>query len=358
MDLAFELSQGVIRTLTIRWQIDTVPGTPQSTFCGATSSVPTLRINDASFSFAGGNLFPVAFSGAFTSPESASGSFEVSANNPAQPWCLDATIAWTAVTSPDGTPPTTTLGGIVTDVDRQPLSGARVTVLDGPNRNQSVETNAEGEYLFSSIWRGNTNFRATKSGYHEALEGVFVDGTARLDFSLAPPALSGIVTDTDGAPVSGARVTVLDGPNMGQSVQTNANGEYVFLSIASGNTNFTATKDGYREDRRGVFVNGTNRLAFSIALMPTKISGRVYAGTQTSAILLYQATVEVISPDADKGLKTLTNFGGYYVLEGIKSTTFRVRYTDHFLFYQSVEREFTLPHGRELTDQNVLLPRR
>ena len=61
---------------------------------------------------------------------------------------------------------------------------------------------------------------------------------------------------------------MLDGPNTGQSVVANGNGEYRFESLAIANMNFTATASGYQEDRRGTFVNGTNTLDFVLAVEP------------------------------------------------------------------------------------------
>ena len=63
-------------------------------------------------------------------------------------------------------------------------------------------------------------------------------------------------------PIDGARVTVIDGPNAGQPVTTNANGSYRFNALAIANMNFSATATGYLEKRAGTFVNGTNGLNF------------------------------------------------------------------------------------------------
>ena len=60
----------------------------------------------------------------------------------------------------------------------------------------------------------------------------------------------------------------IDGPNTGQSVVTNGNGDYRFDSLTIANMNFGATATGYLESRAGTFVNGTNTLAFVLAPEP------------------------------------------------------------------------------------------
>src|SRR6185503_19960193 len=70
------------------------------------------------------------------------------------------------------------------------------------------------------------------------------------------------VSNTAGAPLNGARVAVIDGPNAGLSVLTNANGSYRFETLSIANMNFSGTATDYLEARAGTFVNGTNGLNF------------------------------------------------------------------------------------------------
>ena len=90
--------------------------------------------------------------------------------------------------TPAPTPAPTTAGiqGTVSNTSNAPLSGARVTVLDGPNAGTSVLSNANGSYRFESLSITNMNFGATASGYLEARAGTFVDGNNSLNFVLAP----------------------------------------------------------------------------------------------------------------------------------------------------------------------------
>jgi hypothetical protein len=166
-----------------------------------------------------------------------------------------------------------------------------VTALDGGNTGQSANTNSSGEYRFSALNASGTNFSATAVGYRESRAGVVVNGTNTLNFTLtrATASLSGIVRDSGDHRVENATVTALDGPNTGDHVDTNANGEYTFNSLVVGNVNFTATRSGFNEDRRGVFVNGSNTLNFvlttatapnSVTITPERITGGTGLNTQ------------------------------------------------------------------------------
>jgi PKD repeat protein len=94
----------------------------------------------------------------------------------------------TPVPTPTPTPAPTTaaLQGTVANSAGQPVNGARVAAIDGPNNGQAVLTNANGSYRFGSLTIANTNFSATASGYLEDRRGIFVDGTANLNFVLSP----------------------------------------------------------------------------------------------------------------------------------------------------------------------------
>jgi PKD repeat protein len=87
---------------------------------------------------------------------------------------------------PTPTPTTAALQGTVANSAGQPVNGARVAAIDGPNNGQAVLTNANGSYRFDSLTIANTNFSATASGYLEDRRGIFVDGTANLNFVLSP----------------------------------------------------------------------------------------------------------------------------------------------------------------------------
>ena len=179
-------------------------------------------------------------------------------------------------TSPTPTPTATTasLTGTVSNSSSEGISGATVTVLNGPETGNTAVANSSGVYTFDSLTAGNTNFSVAASLYEDTRAGVAADGTNTLNFTLtrATVPLGGSVTASTGERIVGATVTVLDGPNTGDTAVTTDGGDYQFASLTTGNANFKATATGYDDDRRGVLVNGTNSLNFTLTAVPAAAS--------------------------------------------------------------------------------------
>lgn len=97
-------------------------------------------------------------------------------------------------TGPSSTPPATqppgpvALAGTVTAAAGAGgrISGATVAVLDGANAGRMTTTNASGEYRLENLAQANANVSASATGFLSANLGVFVDGTAQLNFVLQP----------------------------------------------------------------------------------------------------------------------------------------------------------------------------
>lgn len=82
-------------------------------------------------------------------------------------------------------------------------------------------------------------------------------------------ALTGLTKNSDGLLIGFVKITVADGPDMGRTATSDGfTGAYRFESLTIGNANFIATATNFLEDRRGVFVNGTNTLDFTLAPGP------------------------------------------------------------------------------------------
>lgn len=76
--------------------------------------------------------------------------------------------------------------------------------------------------------------------------------------------LAGRVSAAGGGPIAGAEVMFVDGPHLGRSTLTDGTGEYRFENVTRGNANLSARAQGYAEVRAPVFVDGTNRLDFTL----------------------------------------------------------------------------------------------
>ena len=194
----------------------------------------------------------------------------------------------TPTATPTPTPTTTTasLSGTVLNSSGESISGATVTVLDGPDAGTSTTTNGSGAYSFAALTTGNVNFSVTATFYSNTTAGIAIDGTNTLNFTMTRKIvpLGGSVENDTGVRIVGATVTILDGANAEETAVTNSNGDYRFAELTSANVNFKATAAGYLDDRRGVEVNGTSSLNFTLALIPTfsLAAELVTGGTGTS----------------------------------------------------------------------------
>ena len=141
--------------------------------------------------------------------------------------------------------------GTVTDVADGPLDGVPVTLVDRNGTVVATTTTAGGGlYSFPGFFAtgGYTVEAAVPAGK------IAVDGNRKpadltvadaiVDFSvrdLVPVAVSGRVTDADGAPVSGVSVTI-----DGVTTTTDSNGDYIFDTVPVGTHTATiTTPDGY-----------------------------------------------------------------------------------------------------------------
>lgn len=205
---------------------------------------------------------------------------------------------------------TTILAGNVESSTGEPLSGATITVLDGPDAGLTATTNADGDYEFRTLTGGNANFSATAAGHAESRAGISSDSSVTLNFVLTRThtTLTGTVSNTSGQRIGGATVTVLDGPDTGKSATADSNGVYKFDLIIIGNANFAATASLYSEDRRGVHVNGTNTLNFTLEVGKVALTG--YAQDRNE-VRLAEVTIKVLDGPNQNDAVTTDSDGNY-----------------------------------------------
>ncbi len=93
-----------------------------------------------------------------------------------------------------------------------------------------------------------------------------VSATIDIQQPAPPPAqstftIAGVVSeDSDGDPVAGATVTILDGVNAGRASPTDGNGYYSIPALRSGSFTLRATKTGYEAADRGLTLNADTRI--------------------------------------------------------------------------------------------------
>jgi len=82
--------------------------------------------------------------------------------------------------------PRFTLSGRVVDDRFQPLNGARVEVMSGPDQGKFVVTGDTGEYALSEVVQGQWVFRASKVGYMSDGRTINLVRDQSLQFALPP----------------------------------------------------------------------------------------------------------------------------------------------------------------------------
>lgn len=88
--------------------------------------------------------------------------------------------------------------------------------------------------------------------------------------------LSGTVTSTTGAAISGATVRIEDGPDAGKSATTNASGNYSLASLRQAGFTVRASATNYHPDSKGVTLTSNLTLGFQLA--PTPLFTRAGSG--------------------------------------------------------------------------------
>ena len=106
-----------------------------------------------------------------------------------------------------------------------------------------------------------------------ALALVALPASAQIDAG----AIVGIVTDASGAVVPNAKVTAThEGTNIGVSMMTNAQGQYVFPALKIGGYSIAAEMTGFRKTvQRGIVLNVQDRLSVNLTLQVGEVTQQV-----------------------------------------------------------------------------------
>jgi subtilisin family serine protease len=162
--------------------------------------------------------------------------------------------------------PTGTLTGTVTAGGGGPIANATITV-EGPTKRRTL-TDEMGVYSLQ-LPVGDYAVTASAFGYvSQTVSGVAVaeGATTTQDFALnaAPSAnLSGTVTDSTGAPVAGAKVTILATPI--PPAVTDAAGKYSFTGIPQGTYDVRAEGSRCLDSQiKNLVLDGDKNLDFSL----------------------------------------------------------------------------------------------
>ncbi|HEX9985290.1 MAG TPA: carboxypeptidase-like regulatory domain-containing protein [Thermoanaerobaculia bacterium] len=225
------------------------------------------------------------------------------------------------------------LTGKVTGPDGAGIAGAtvRLDTMGGgrgmrmPGMDVSATTDASGEFVLEALEPGEKTFQIAHQAYLAATKTIELKGhDARLDVQLGSgQRITGTVVTDSGAPVAEAivRASSAAAGNMfgGESVRTDASGNFTLEGLTPGRYTFSASKNGYAE--------GTLRDVDISTGAPVRISlragGVIYGHVNGLPESEYaSATVDARGPEGSAS--SAVDPSGNYRIEGAPSGSVRV----------------------------------
>jgi len=139
----------------------------------------------------------------------------------------------------------TFLTGTVTDSDTgEPVPDVLVSI---GNSSTTGRTNGQGAYIIRRIDPGEHTILARHADYHDGSDRIVADGPGKVELNFSiDPITTGIVVGTavnsaTGEPLANVTVTIA-----GQTVTTDAEGQFRIADIESGDLHVQAGSEGYR----------------------------------------------------------------------------------------------------------------
>lgn len=221
------------------------------------------------------------------------------------------------------------VSGTVRSTDGTPVADATVTLSDGSS-SVSGTTGSDGSFDVKAPSDGTWTLAVTADGYLDGTVGPIVigDGQTRvwsgLDARLKPATaeVSGTVTDTDGAPITGVRVDVVDskGPT---SVLTGSDGTWS-ASVAPGGmtVSYPVMPDGYEavtDTSRSLDLEAGDSAVFDLKV-------RLKDGSVTVAATDPGGPIQGVGVTVD-GLDASTDEKGAARIDGLRPGWHKVSYT-------------------------------
>lgn len=221
------------------------------------------------------------------------------------------------------------VSGTVRSTDGAPVADATVTLSDGSS-SVSGTTGSDGSFDVKAPSDGTWTLAVTADGYLDGTVDSIVigDGQTRvwggLDVRLKPATaeVSGTVTDTDGAPITGVRVDVVDskGPT---SVLTGSDGTWS-ASVAPGDAtvSYPVMPDGYEavtDTSKSLDLEAGDSAVFDLKV-------RLKDGSVTVAATDPGGPIQGVGVTVD-GLDASTDEKGDARIDGLRPGWHKVSYT-------------------------------
>jgi hypothetical protein len=232
------------------------------------------------------------------------------------------------------------------------VSGATVSLLRNGQTVATRQSGAGGSYSFAGIDAGDYTVRANYKGDVSNTASVTV-GAGEVkgadDLFVYLQTVRATVT-LNGAPTSGATVTLLQGANAVATGTTNANGNYIFPDVVAGTYTIRATKGGDTATSASFTVprDGSQVTAPTVALLLQSISGTVTLNGNNAS----GATVQLEQNGQIINTAT-TGTNGQYSFTGLTPGTYVLRAISGNL--RSSDVSVTVLRGTNRTGVNLAM---
>ena len=223
-----------------------------------------------------------------------------------------------------------TVTGTVTSSSSTAIPDAQVRIINtfGVVVDQTI-TNASGGYQFTNVAPGNYTISVSANGFQSQTGAVNVERaqTATLNFVLPPTpgTINGTVTDSNGVPIQGALVEVLDDNGiLIVSAATNASGQYTINSLAPGMYQLRVKETNFSTENLGFSINAGETKTINASLQPSP-------GTLTGVVTdnetgqpIPNASIRVVENQGTTVATAQTNSSGVYTIPSLAPGNYSV----------------------------------
>jgi protocatechuate 3,4-dioxygenase beta subunit len=229
------------------------------------------------------------------------------------------------------------LEGTVTDESGRRINNAVVTLTRGASAGASDRTSFSGFYRITGIVTDTYELEATAPDFQtRVVSGVTVAPGRRttLNITLARQGpstalIEGIVVDTFGDVVPGARVEITQGPAAGRFDVTDVSGAYQIRGLPAGNHTLRTFAAGFDSAIQAVVlqVGEQRRVDFTLESNTGELSGAI-AGrvTRADGTGVAGVTVRVVEGPII-GAEVVTDSDGDYVVRNLAAGTYTLEFT-------------------------------
>lgn len=257
-----------------------------------------------------------------------------------------------------------TISGLITDEENS-TALPKVIIYTSP-ATSVVSTDAAGEYTISTVNPGEYVVTAVKVGYDSLVVGVTVEAAATsvADFILTPKDSSSnikygsivgtIYNSETGETVSSVNLNTTPVTN---SIRSDANGRFEFLSLEPGEYEITAEKNGFEPKSGSVLVRAGIESHSDIEITQIDTSTAEQKGTLTGKVInsvTDEPVVNVLVETSPSFGSVLTDSGGNYSLKNLPVGEYEVEVSK--VNFSSVTNNLSIVGGKTTTANFSLTP--